>query len=134
MRLNALLWDSEQIYFVNFFTESILRCVKRSIYLCKIVRIPRRGYSKRQIILSFTIISQFGRKVNVLNVVFREDKLRSKEKKGIHNLGLIRRFVMFIIKLLKVYYHRSMKWVRNKNRKKSGNRDPCDLCQGIGCV
>lgn len=95
---------------------------------------PRRGYSKRQIILSFTIISQFGRKVNVLNVVFREDKLRSKEKKGIHNLGLIRRFVMFIIKLLKVYYHRSMKWVRNKNRKKSGNRDPCDLCQGIGCV
>lgn len=32
-----------------------------------------------------------------LDVVFREDKLRSKEKKGIHNLGLIRRFVMFII-------------------------------------
>lgn len=116
------------------FTAPILRCVKRNTYLCKIVRIPRRGYSKRQIILSFTIISQFGRKVNVLNVVFREDKLRSKEKKGIHNLGLIRRFVMFIIKLLKVYYHRSMKWVRNKNRKKSGNRDPCDLCQGIGCV
>ena len=47
-------------------------------------------------------------------MVFREDKLRSKEKKGIHNLGLIRRFVMFIIKLLKVYYHRSMKRVRNK--------------------
>lgn len=50
----------------------------------------------------------------MLNVVFREDKLRSKGKKGIHNLGLIRRFVMFIIKLLKVYYHRSMKRVRNK--------------------
>jgi len=49
-----------------------------------------------------------------LDVVFREDRLRSKEKNGIHNLGLIRRFVMFIIKLLKVYYHRSMNRIRNK--------------------
>lgn len=49
-----------------------------------------------------------------LDVVFREDKLRSKEKNGVHNLGLIRRFVMFIIKLLKVYYHRSMKRIRDK--------------------
>lgn len=49
-----------------------------------------------------------------LDVVFREDKLRSKEKNGIHNLGLIRRFVMFLIKLLKAYYHRSMKRIRNK--------------------
>ena len=49
-----------------------------------------------------------------LDIVFREDKLRSKEKNGIHNLGLIRRFVMFIIKLLKLYYHRSMKRIRNK--------------------
>ncbi|NBH20204.1 hypothetical protein D3Z55_23125 [Clostridiaceae bacterium] len=36
------------------------------------------------------------------------------EKNGIHNLVLIRRFVMFIIKLLKAYYHRSMKRFRNK--------------------
>ena len=43
-----------------------------------------------------------------LDVVFREDRLRSKEKNGIHNLGLIRRFVMFIINLMKAYYHRSM--------------------------
>lgn len=50
----------------------------------------------------------------VLDIVFREDKLRSKEKNGIHNLGLIRRFVMFIIKLLKVYYNRSMKRIRAK--------------------
>ena len=50
----------------------------------------------------------------VLDIVFKEDKLRSKEKNGIHNLGLIRRFVMFIIKLLKVYYHRSMKRIRKK--------------------
>ena len=50
----------------------------------------------------------------VLDIVFREDKLRSKEKNGIHNLGLIRRFVMFIMKLLKVYYNRSMKRIRAK--------------------
>jgi len=34
-----------------------------------------------------------------LDIVFREDKLRSKEKNGIHNLGLIRRFVLFIINI-----------------------------------
>lgn len=49
-----------------------------------------------------------------LDIVFKEDKLRSKEKNGIHNLGLIRRFVLFLIKLLKAYYHRSMKRIRNK--------------------
>lgn len=48
-----------------------------------------------------------------LDVVFKEDKLPSKEKNGIHNLGLIRRFVMFIIKLLKSYYHRSMRRIRS---------------------
>lgn len=35
-----------------------------------------------------------------------------KEKKAVHNLGLIRRFVMFIIKLMKAYYGRSMRRVR----------------------
>ncbi len=49
-----------------------------------------------------------------LDIVFKEDRLRSKEKNGIHNLGLIRRFVLFIIKLLKAYYHRSMKRIRSK--------------------
>lgn len=49
-----------------------------------------------------------------LDIVFREDRLRSKEKNGIHNLGLIRRFVLFIIKLMKTYYHRSMKRIRSK--------------------
>lgn len=49
-----------------------------------------------------------------LDIVFREDKLRSKEKNGIHNLGLIRRFVMFLLKLLKNYYHRSLKGIRTK--------------------
>ncbi len=47
-----------------------------------------------------------------LDVVFREDSLGSKEKKAAHNLGLIRRFVMFIIKLMKAYYGRSMRRVR----------------------
>lgn len=47
-----------------------------------------------------------------LDVVFREDSLGSKEKKAVHNLGLIRRFVMFIIKLMKTYYGRSMRRVR----------------------
>ncbi len=41
-----------------------------------------------------------------LDVVFREDSLGSKEKKAVHNLGLIRRSVMFIIKLMKAYYGR----------------------------
>ena len=49
-----------------------------------------------------------------LDTVFREDRLHSKEKNGIHNLGLVRRFVLFIIKLLKAYYHRSMKRIRSK--------------------
>ncbi len=31
-------------------------CVQTQIYLAKIVRIPRRGYSKRQLFLSFTIV------------------------------------------------------------------------------
>ncbi|MDE6636587.1 MAG: ISAs1 family transposase, partial [Lachnospiraceae bacterium] len=47
-----------------------------------------------------------------LDVVFKEDSLASKEKKAIHNLGLIRRFVLFIIKLMKAYYGRSMRRVR----------------------
>lgn len=47
-----------------------------------------------------------------LDVVFKEDSLGSKEKKAMHNLGLIRRFVMFIIKLMKTYYGRSMRRVR----------------------
>lgn len=54
-----------------------------------------------------------------LDVVFREDSLGSKEKKAVHNLGLIRRFVMFIIKLMKAYYGRSMRRVRKNNREKT---------------
>ncbi len=53
----SLCYSERQKSLFLAFAAPILRCVKRSIYLCKIVRIPRRGYSKRQIILSFTISS-----------------------------------------------------------------------------
>lgn len=47
-----------------------------------------------------------------LDVVFKEDSLHSKEKKAVHNMGFIRRFVMFLMKLMKTYYGRSMRRVR----------------------
>lgn len=62
-----------------------------------------------------------------LDVVFKEDKLRSKEKNAIHNLGLIRRFVMFIIKLLKAYYNRSMKRIRSTIGRKLDKEIPVIL-------
>lgn len=49
-----------------------------------------------------------------LDIVFKEDSLRSKDKNATHNLGLIRRFVMFIIKLMKEYYGRSLQRIRKK--------------------
>lgn len=62
-----------------------------------------------------------------LDIVFMEDRLRSKEKNGIHNLGLIRRFVLFIIKLMKTYYHRSMKRIRSKIGRNLGAELPVIL-------
>ncbi|KAI4448920.1 hypothetical protein C823_003449 [Eubacterium plexicaudatum ASF492] len=41
-----------------------------------------------------------------------KDLLENIRQKAVHNLGLIRRFVMFIIKLMKTYYGRSMRRVR----------------------
>lgn len=40
----------------------------------------------------------------VLDVTFKEDALRMKEKTAMHNLGLVRRFVLSILKVLKEYY------------------------------
>lgn len=40
----------------------------------------------------------------VLDVTFKEDSLSTRNKKALHNLGLIRRFVLSIVKTLKVYY------------------------------
>ncbi len=62
-----------------------------------------------------------------LDVVFREDSLCSKEKKAVHNLGRIRRFVMFIIKLMKTYYGRSMRRVRKTIGKKTETELPLIL-------
>ena len=40
----------------------------------------------------------------ILDVTFREDSLRTREKKALHNLGLIRRSVLSLLKVLKAYY------------------------------
>ena len=40
----------------------------------------------------------------ILDVTFREDSLRTREKKALHNLGLIRRSVLSLLKILKAYY------------------------------
>lgn len=46
----------------------------------------------------------------LLYIVFREECIKER----IHNLELIRIFVLFIIKLMKPYYYRSMKRIRSK--------------------
>ena len=51
----------------------------------------------------------------MLDVVFKEDSLRTKEKKALHNLGLINRFVLSILKILKPYYNNiSYQHIRRK--------------------
>ena len=40
----------------------------------------------------------------VLDVTFKEDRLSTREKKALHNIGLIRRFVLSLLKILKEYY------------------------------
>lgn len=40
----------------------------------------------------------------ILDVTFREDSLRTREKKALHNLGLIRRSVLSLLKILKAHY------------------------------
>ena len=62
------VYSERQKFLFLAFTAPILRCVKRSIYLCKIVRIPR---SKRQIILSFTISGR------LRDVVYRGGRQRA---------------------------------------------------------
>ena len=49
----------------------------------------------------------------ILDVTFKEDKLTTREKKALHNMGLIRRFALSILKILKTYYgNRSYKGIR----------------------
>ena len=51
----------------------------------------------------------------VLDVVFKEDSLHTREKKALQNLGLINRFVLSILKILKPYYNDiSYRYIRRK--------------------
>lgn len=54
----------------------------------------------------------------ILDVTFREDYLRTKDKKALNNLALVRRFVLSILKILKSHYNLSY----NKIRRKIGRR------------
>ena len=50
-----------------------------------------------------------------LDVVFKEDSLRTREKKALHNLGLVNRFVLSVLKILKPYYNNiSFRYMRRK--------------------
>ncbi len=61
----------------------------------------------------------------MLDVTFREDSLRTREKKALHNLGLIRRFTLSILKILKTYYNNiSIKHIRNKLDRKFDEQMP----------
>ena len=51
----------------------------------------------------------------VLDVVFKEDSLHTREKKALHNRGLLNRFVLSILKILKPYYNNiSYRYIRRK--------------------
>ena len=51
----------------------------------------------------------------MLDIVFKEDKLHTKNKNALHNLGLINRFVLSILKILKPYYNNlSFRYIRRK--------------------
>ncbi len=48
----------------------------------------------------------------VLDVTFRQDYLRTKNKTALNNLGHVQRFVLSILKILKSYYGKSFKRIR----------------------
>lgn len=48
----------------------------------------------------------------VLDVTFRQDYLRTKNKTALNNLGHVQRFVLSILKILKSYYNKSFKRMR----------------------
>ena len=51
----------------------------------------------------------------ILDVTFKEDSLSTRNKKALHNLGLIRRFVLSLLKVLKEYYgNMSYKYMRRR--------------------
>lgn len=51
----------------------------------------------------------------ILDVTFKEDSLSTRNKKALHNLGLIRRFVLSLLKALKEYYgNMSYRYMRRR--------------------
>lgn len=46
-----------------------------------------------------------------LDIIFREDKNKTLEKNGTKNLGIIRRIALMILKLVQVFYNKSMKLI-----------------------
>ena len=51
----------------------------------------------------------------ILDVTFKEDSLSTRNKKALHNLGLIRRFVLSLLKALKAYYgNMSYRYMRRR--------------------
>lgn len=46
-----------------------------------------------------------------LDIIFREDKNKTLEKNGAKNLGIIRRIALMILKLVQVFYNKSMKLI-----------------------
>ncbi len=46
-----------------------------------------------------------------LDIIFKEDKNKTLEKNGAKNLGIIRRIVLMIMKLVKSIYNKSMKLI-----------------------
>lgn len=50
----------------------------------------------------------------VLDVVFKEDHLHTREKNALLNLAKIKRFVLSVLKILKPYYNMSFRYMRRK--------------------
>jgi len=50
----------------------------------------------------------------MLDVVFKEDRLRTREKNALENLALVKRFVLSILKVVKSYYNMSFRYIRRK--------------------
>ena len=46
-----------------------------------------------------------------LDIIFREDKNKTLEKNGAKNLGILRRIALMILKLVQVFYNKSMKLI-----------------------
>ena len=46
-----------------------------------------------------------------LDIIFKEDKNKTLEKNGARNLGILRRIALMILKLVQVFYNKSMKLI-----------------------